>query len=127
MIVYTTEALEKISDFTSNQQLQTAVNNRATFQSILTSGLINEYEDYILLLQLFIKLPFLTLKFTEDEFVTLPEKLNTALGHNYSIFQQLIVSHEQHLNIDFLALESENDIDNLITLLSHDSDQETSN
>lgn len=120
VIVYTSDALAKISEFTSNEQLQIAVNNRTTFQSILTSGFNQEYEDYILLLQLFIKLPFLTLKFAEDEFVTLPEKLTTALDNDYSIFQQLLSSHAQFRDIDFLSLESENDINSLLTLLTND-------
>lgn len=121
VIVYTPNALEKISEFTSNEQLQIAVNNKAIFNHILSSGFTQECEDYILLLQLFIKLPFLTLKFSEDEFVTLPEKLNTDLGNDYSIFQQLLSSYIQFQDIDFLSLESESNINNLLKVLTNDS------
>lgn len=120
VIVYTSEALVKIANIASNEQLQMAINNRTSFQSLLTNGYSQENEDYILLMQLFIKLPFLTLKFSEDEFVSLPEKLKTALVNDYSIFQQLLILNEQLQNIDFLSLESENEIDNLLALLTND-------
>lgn len=120
VIVYTSVALGKISNHTTNEQLQGAVNNKIAFQSILSNGFSREQEDYLLLLQIFIKLPFLTLKFNEDEFITLEEKLNKKLDSDYFIFQELLSSNEQFQNIDFLSLESENDINNLLTLLTND-------
>ncbi|MFN6074099.1 MAG: ABC-three component system middle component 1 [Fluviicola sp.] len=120
VIIYTPDALTKISNFATNSQLQSALNNRTSFQSISSNGYNKENEDYILLLQLFIKLPFLTLKFSEDEFVSLPEKLETNLGEDLLIFQQLLDSNEQLQNIDFTSLESESEIDNLLTLLTND-------
>ena len=120
VIVYTSNALEKISDSISNEQLLTAVNNKTAFQSILSNGLTQEQEDYLLLLQVFIKLPFLSLKFNEEEFVTLSEKLNTVLVNDYSIFQKLLSSYEPIKNLDFLSTESESEINNLLTLLTND-------
>jgi hypothetical protein len=120
VIIYTPDALTKISNFATNSQLQSALNNRTSFQSISSTGYNKENEDYILLLQLFIKLPFLTLKFSEDEFVFLPEKLETNLGEDFSIFQKLLNPNEQLQNIDFTSLESESEIDNLLTLLTND-------
>lgn len=121
VIVYTSTALEKISGSISNADLQVAVNNKTAFQNILSNGLIQEQEDYVLLLQIFIKLPFLTLKFNETEFVTLQEKLNIALGNNYLIFQKLLDSYDQFKDLDFLSRESDSEINNLLILLTNDS------
>ncbi|WP_254527497.1 MULTISPECIES: ABC-three component system middle component 1 [unclassified Sphingobacterium] len=120
VIVYTSDALEKISNYTSNEELQGAVNNKIAFQNILSNGLSKEQEDYLLLLQIFIKLPFLTLKFNEDEFITLEEKLKKKLGDDYSIFQELLKSDEQIQNLDFSSIENESEINNLLTLLTND-------
>ncbi|GAA4146989.1 hypothetical protein GCM10022216_32520 [Sphingobacterium kyonggiense] len=120
VIIYTPEALGKISNYTSNEQLQGAVNNKIAFQTILSNGFSQEQEDYLLLLQIFIKLPFLTLKFNEDEFITLEEKLKKKLDDDYSIFQELLKSDEQIRNLDFSSIESESEINNLITLLTND-------
>lgn len=120
VIVYTLNSLEKISTSVSNEQLLAAVNNKIAFQTILSSGLIEELEDYVLLLQIFIKLPFLTLKFDEAEFVTLQEKLNLALSNDYGIFQELLGSYDQIKNLDFLSRESESEINNLLTLITND-------
>lgn len=120
VIVYTENALEKNSDVVTNEQLQKAVNNKTIFQNILTSGFIQENEDYILLLQIFIKLPFLALKFNEEEFITLEEKLKTKLGSHYNTYQELLSSYEQIENLDFLSVESESEINNLFTLLTND-------
>jgi hypothetical protein len=121
VIIYTRTALSKISNFTTNLQFLNAVNNRGAFQSILANGFNTDQEDFILLLQLFIKLPFLTLQFNEDDFISLHEKLINVLENDYSIFRQLIADQEQLLDIDFLSIDSENEIDNLLTLLTYDS------
>jgi hypothetical protein len=120
VILYTPRAFTYISGFSSNEELLAAVNNGTSFQSILSNGFNSENEHYVLLLQLFIKLPFLSLKFPEDEYVSLQEKLGTTLGSDFSIFQELINSHDQLNNIDFLTVESETEINNLLTLLSND-------
>jgi hypothetical protein len=121
VIIYTPESLTKILNFTSNEQLQRAVNSRTSFQSISSKGFNKENEDYVLLLQLFIKLPFLTLKFSEDEFVSLSEKLVTTLDNNFSKFRELLNLNEQIQNIDFISVENETAIENLLTLLTNDT------
>ena len=120
VIIYTPSALTKVSNFAANSRLQSALNNRKSFQSISSNGYNKENEDYIVLLQLFIKLPFLTLKFSEDEFISLPEKLETNLGEDFSIFQQLLNSNEQLQNIDYTSLENESEIENLLKILTND-------
>ncbi|WP_449387140.1 ABC-three component system middle component 1 [Chryseobacterium lineare] len=120
VIVYTENALEKNSDFVTNEQLQKAVNKKTIFQDILTKGFTQENEDYILLLQIFIKLPFLALKFNEEEFITLDEKLKIKLEDHYNTYQELLSSYEQIENLDFLSEESESEINNLFTLLTND-------
>ena len=120
VIIYTPTALSKISRLSSNEELLAALNSRISFQSILPNGFNPENEEYVLLLQLFIKLPFLTLKFPEDEYLSLQEKLGTTLESDFSIFQELINSYDQINKIDFVSVESETAINNLLTLLTND-------
>ena len=120
VIIYTSSALEKISDSGSNEQLLTALNNKIAFQSILSSGLTQDQEDYVLLLQVFVKLPFLTLKFNEEEFVSLSEKLETVLVNDNGIYQELLNTNDSLKDLDFLSTESESEISNLLTLLTND-------
>ncbi|MFP3595755.1 ABC-three component system middle component 1 [Chryseobacterium sp. SIMBA_029] len=120
VIVYTENALEKNSGFVTNEQLQRAVNNKTIFQNILIKGFTQENEDYIVLLQIFIKLPFLALKFNEEEFITLGEKLKIKLEDHYTTYQELLSSYEQIENLDFLSEESESEINNLFTLITND-------
>lgn len=119
VIVYTATALDKIIELTTNEQLQIEVNNKQKFKYIFENGFNIEQEDYILLLQLFIKLPFLTLEFNEHEFITLTEKLNVTLGTDYSLLNQL--DPDQIGDLDFLSVESESEIEDLLTLLANDS------
>ncbi len=121
VIIYTPNAVSKVSDLITNEQLLSAVNNRISFQNILNKEVNQDSEDYILLLQLFVKLPFLTLKFSEDEFVSLSEKLRKNLGNEYPKFKQLLKSKEEFQKIDFQSKESDNEIEKLLNLLTNDS------
>ena len=121
VIVYTPNSLSKISELSSNEQLQEAINNSTSFQSLLENGINDNIADYILLLQLFIKLPFLKLKFEEENFVSLPEKIQNVLGNNMSIYEQIQNSIEEFKGINFLTPESDTEIDTLLTLLANDS------
>ena len=120
VIIYTPNSLHKILNYSTNEQLQAAVNNKKDFQSILSKGFSQEQEGYLLLLQIFIKLPFLKLKFDEDEFITLEKKLKNYLDNDYSIFQEVLKYDEQKPDLDFLNHENENIINNLLTLLTND-------
>jgi len=121
VIVFTKSSFAKISELTSNEQLQSAVNNSKSFNSLMTQGLSQEIEDYLLLLQLFIKLPFLKLRFENETFIGLPEKLRKVLSTDMEIYERLLDFSEELHKLNFLDSESDSGIDNLITLVSNDS------
>ncbi|PJX20129.1 hypothetical protein CAP47_11390 [Psychroflexus sp. S27] len=122
VLIYTPSSFSAISRDTSNEGLQSKVNDKNLFKDFMDKGLTDDMEVYILVLQLFIKLPFLKLNFDEAEFKELNEKLNDALSENNEKekYYKLLDEVAGFKSIDFLDEESENKIDNLINLLSND-------
>ena len=121
IIIYTVTGLSKISELSSNEELQSSINNSQSFEKLMKDGLSQDLEEYLILLQLFIKLPFLKLKSEEDGFVGLQEKLKDILSTDLRIYEQVLASIEELQKLDFLNMESDTEIDNLLTLLTDDS------
>lgn len=121
VFIYTTNALSKIPQTISNENLQLMVKDSASFETFSNNGVTDEIDSYIVILQLFIKLPFLKLKFEDNDFIGLEEKLRTNLAADFSVQSQLIETYERLKTIDFLSEESDVDIDHLITLLENDT------
>lgn len=121
VIIFTKSAFAKISKLSSNEQLQSAVNNSESFKSLMTQGLSQEIEDYVLLLQLFIKLPFLKLRFEDETFIGLPKKLSEILSTDMEVYKKLLDSNDEFQKLNFLDPESDFEIDKLLTLVSNDS------
>lgn len=121
IIIYTATGLSKISELSSNEELQSRINNSQSFEKLMKDGLSQDLEEYLILLQLFIKLPFLKLKSEEDSFVDLQEKLKDALSTDLKVYEEVLASTGNLLKLDFLDMESDTEIDNLLTLLTNDS------
>lgn len=121
VFIYTTNALSKIPQTITNENLQVLVRNSASFEVFRKNGIIDQIDDYIVVLQLFIKLPFLKLKFEDNDFVGLGEKLRISLTTDLPIYQNLIERFDDFKMIDFIAEVSETDIDNLIASLGNDT------
>lgn len=122
IIVYTSGSLAKIRENKTNAQLQSELNNQTAFLNILNNGFTSDNEDYILVLQLFIKLPFLVLNFSEDQFTTLLEKLKINLDDDYSTVQYLVNNGNEINQLDFLDPKEsmEESINKLIKELNYD-------
>jgi hypothetical protein len=121
VFIYTTNALSKIPQTITNENLQVLVRNSPSFEIFRKNGIIDQIDDYIVVLQLFIKLPFLKLKFEDNDFVGLEEKLRISLTTDLTIYQNLIESFDDLKTVDFIAEESDTDIDNLIASLGNDT------
>lgn len=120
ILIYTTTGLSKISELSSNEEFQSRINNSQSFEKLMKDGLSQDLEEYLILLQLFIKLPFLKLKSEEDSFVGLQEKLKDVLSTDLKVYEEVLASTEKLQKLDFLDMESDIDIDNLLTLLTDD-------
>lgn len=121
IIIYTTTGLSKISELSSNEELQSRIDNYQLFEKLMKDGLSQDLEEYLILLQLFIKLPFLKLKSEQDSFVGLREKLRDVLSTDLKVYEEILASTEKLQKLDFLDMESDTEIDNLLTLLTDDS------
>jgi|SRR5690554_54586 len=117
VIYYTSSAYEKIKDLSLNEELLEKVNDKERFDKLMKNGLSDEIEDYVLILQLFIKLPFLKLKFNEDNYVALSDKLKNLLSNDFDLYSNVINSYQSLINIDFESPESNEEIDNFLNLI----------
>ena len=120
VFIYTKTAVSKISPSITNNNLQDLVKDSNSFKIFRDHGAIDDINNYVVILQLFIKLPFLKLKFENNDFIGLEEKLRTSLTKDFTLYNQLTESHESLKIIDFLSDESDAAIDTLTMLLSHD-------
>jgi len=117
VIYYTSSAFEKIKDLSLNEELLEKVNDKERFDKLMKNGLSDEIEDYVLILQLFIKLPFLKLKFNEDNYVALSDTLKTLLSNEFELYCNVINSYQSLINIDFESPESNEEIDFFLNLI----------
>jgi len=117
VIYYTSSAFEKIKDLSLNEELLEKVNDKERFDKLMKNGLSDEIEDYVLILQLFIKLPFLKLKFNEDNYVALSDKLKNLLSNDFELYCNVINSYQSLINIDFESPESNEEIDFFLNLI----------
>lgn len=120
IVTYTTTGLNKISELSSNEELQSRINNSQSFEKLMKDGLSQDLEEYLILLQLFVKLPFLKLKSEDDSFVGLQENLKDVLSTDLKVYEQVLASSKELQKLDFLNMESDTKIDNLLKLLTDD-------
>lgn len=101
--------------------LETKVANDENFNNYMTNGHSEELEEYLLILQLFTKLPFLTLSLEGITFKALEERLQDKLGHsNSGIYDKLINEQSLITSIDFTDEDNEQEMDQLLKLLEND-------
>jgi hypothetical protein len=120
VLLYTDKALKSIDENISLDSLQESVLNKDLFDSYYNNGYKPELEDYLFLLQLFVKLPFLKLKSGDEDFKALDTRLKEKLGASgFSIFNDLVYNAKKIESFDF-EKGSDSELDNLLKLLGDD-------
>lgn len=122
VIFYTEPA---IKDLISADQLipllQEKVKDESNYNIFANNGYKNEIAEYIVILQLFIKLPFLKLAFDVENYKLLDEKISNALGNDLErVFDDIVKNSKKIIATDFENIENENTIDELLNLLIND-------
>lgn len=120
VILYSEKAIQGLKvndDFLST--IQQKVQDKNQFKLYAKKGLLEELEEYLLILQLYIKLPFLKLTFDGDSFQSLQSKIVSDLDEQQEVLYRELVSKSE----DILALNfelEENEIDEILNLLTDD-------
>ena len=124
VLLYTDGAVESIRSLHASgglPALQGLVNNSTKFDYYATSGFVEDLKDYLLVMQLFIKLPFLSLDLKEENFLTLQERLDTNLEEKGSkLYKSLLEKNKNILELDFKSKDVKTEIEELLKLFTDD-------
>jgi hypothetical protein len=122
VVIYTEKSIVELKNTEEIlPQLKEKVNDKDKFETYAKNGFNNNLEEYLLVLQLYIKLPFLTLSFDGDAFQTLPSKISDVLEESQEhVYNILTEKAEDFLKIDFQAENYEEKIGEIIKLLEND-------
>ncbi|WP_348799159.1 ABC-three component system middle component 1 [Flavobacterium adhaerens] len=120
VILYTDQSISQLSENPTIEFLQEKLNDFEKFDKYSEEGYISELAEYMVVLQLFIKLPFLKLAFGQDEYFDLTSKLKSSLLNDSLIYERLLLFSSGIEEIDFTNHEDEKKIGLLFKFISND-------
>jgi hypothetical protein len=104
--------------------LQEKVKNETYYNSFASAGYNDEIAEYLVVLQLFIKLPFLKLSFDGENYKMLSQKISEALGTDLvKTYNNLLMYSKKIEELDFSKEINEDSIDELLRSLANDKDK----
>lgn len=120
VILYTEESITELLKKPNVSFLQETLNDSEKFEKYSDSGYSSDLMEYLVVIQLFIKLPFLKLTFSQNEYLDLKNKLDNSLEKDSFIYDRL-VRHKIDLDkIDFMKIEDERKINLFLKMISND-------
>jgi hypothetical protein len=122
VILYSESAIQGLYNYSPLVPLlQEKVKNEASYNTYASEGYNDEIAEYLVVLQLFIKLPFLKLSFVKENYKLLGHIISEALeGDLESTYNNLILYSKQIEEIDFSKEDNEDSIEELLRLLPND-------
>lgn len=122
VILYTDGAIRNINTNAILPDLETKLGRNENFNNYSKNGFIPELEEYLFVLQLYIKIPFISLPDFDNQFKSLDTKITESLGANHSIKEVVIDNYGDIMMLDFLEQGEQVDqkIESILNLLSND-------
>lgn len=120
VILYTNDSIKGLTTSPLIPELRTKINSNITFNRFAREGYQEEIAEYLIIMQLFIKLPFLNLDHGIEEFTSLNQKITSALSAEKSLYASLLSHSEELGQVDFSKSEDEARINELLSILPHD-------
>jgi hypothetical protein len=120
IILYTEESISELLKKPTVDFLQEKLNDSEKFNKFSDSGYSSDLTEYMVVLQLFIKLPFLKILFSQNEYLDLNNKLNNSLEKDSLKFDRLMKYHSDINEIDFTKVEDERKINLILKMVSND-------
>jgi hypothetical protein len=120
VILYTDDSIIGLNSTPLVPQLRVKVKNKEHFNQFAGEGYLPELAEFLVVVQLFIKLPFLNFEHGTETFTPLSQKLSTDLGISYPLYTALLHNSDGLLEIDFTKPESEDRINELLSKLPND-------
>lgn len=101
--------------------LQEKVDQEGMFEEYRNKGYQVELEEYLITLQLFIKLPFLKMVFPGDIFKSLERKIAEELGEGMeSLYNQFVERSDEIFSLQFENEKSTDSIEEILKILPND-------
>jgi hypothetical protein len=120
VLLYTDESISQLTHTPLIPLLRDKVCNNDFFTLFAAIGHKAEIAEYIVVLQLFIKLPFLNLNEDRNGFTSLSQKINTILDNDIQLFTSLLDRADDIRQVDFSKSKYEAAINELLSFFSHD-------
>lgn len=120
VIVYTNDSIIDLTQTPLLPELWVRVNNNEKFNQFATQGYKQEIAEFLVIVQLFIKLPFLTVNRGTEGFTSLNQKIVDVLGNEQALYTSLLQNAESLSHINFAEPKDEARINDLLSSLPHD-------
>jgi hypothetical protein len=120
VVLYTDESISALIETPLIPALIVKVNSTQTFNLFASGGYQDQIAEYIVIMQLFIKLPFLNLDHGIETFTSLRQKIVSALDTDESLHSSILSRSEEFSQVDFSKPEDEAKINDLLSILPHD-------
>lgn len=120
VILYTDASINELNTTPLIPQLRTKINDKTIFSRFAREGYQSEIAEYLVVMQLFIKLPFLNLDHGTEGFTSLNQKITSVLDTDVSLYEWLLIHSEELVNVDFSNSEDEAKIYELLSILPND-------
>jgi len=115
VILYTDESISQITNVPIIPILRDKVGSVELFNEFASKGCITEISEYVVAMELFIKLPFLNLEEQRGGFSLLSQKLDDVLAEDATLYNTLLNKAEEIKLLDFSRLEDEAAINDLLS------------
>ena len=120
VILYTDASISGLTNTPLIPELRTKIKDNTTFSRFAKEGYKSEIAEYLTVMQLFIKLPFLNLDHGTEGFTSLNQKITSILDTEASLYASLLSHSEELGQVDFSKSEDEAKINELLSILPHD-------
>ncbi len=120
VIFYTEQSISNLLQEPVLDTLTAKLNNSDNLNYFASNGYEDVISEYITILQLFIKLPFLSLSIDQSEYVPLNQKIINELGNLNEFHDKILNEESLFQEIDFFNIEHESKIEDLINFLPND-------
>ncbi|MCZ2481172.1 ABC-three component system middle component 1 [Aquirufa nivalisilvae] len=120
VILYTDASIGGLTTTPLVPELRLKINDKTTFSRFASEGYKSEIAEYLVVIQLFIKLPFLNLDHGTEGFTSLNQKITSVLDTEAALYASLLSHSEELGQVDFSKSEEETKINQLLSILPHD-------
>lgn len=120
VILYTDESLSSLTSTPLIPELRRKIKNNPVFDQFAKEGFKSELAEYLVVMQFFVKLPFLNLDNAKEGFTSLDQKIRAVLDSDLEIYASLVERATEIAQLDFSNPEDESKIDEFLNILPHD-------